>query len=127
MSRHLVALLKAAQKPERLVVGLMSGTSVDAIDVAVCRIGQDGLPVTLVHFGERPYEPALRSTLGNFDILDIRGVAEIHVLIGEAFAAAALAVLKEAGIAPDKVDLIGSHGQTVYHHSNVPGALVPLP
>ena len=46
----------------------------------------------------------------------------MNVLIGEAFAAACLATLEEAGISPEDVDLIGSHGQTIYHHSGVAGA-----
>ena len=44
-------------------------------------------------------------------------------MIGEAFAAACLATLEEAGLSPDDIDLIGSHGQTIYHHSGVAGAI----
>jgi anhydro-N-acetylmuramic acid kinase len=55
--------------------------------------------------------------------LDVRGVAELHVMVGEAFATACLATLEEAGLAPQDIDLIGSHGQTVYHHSGVAGAI----
>ena len=44
-------------------------------------------------------------------------------MIGEAFAAACLATLEEAGLSPEDVDLIGSHGQTIYHHSGVAGAI----
>ncbi len=44
-------------------------------------------------------------------------------MVGEAFAAACLATLEEAGIRPDDIDVIGSHGQTVYHHSGVAGAI----
>ena len=54
--------------------------------------------------------------------LDVRGIAELNVRVGEAFAAACLATLEEASILPAEVDLIGSHGQTVYHHSGVAGA-----
>ncbi len=55
--------------------------------------------------------------------LDVRGIAELNVRLGETFAAACLAALDEASIAPAEVDLIGSHGQTIYHHSGVAGAL----
>jgi anhydro-N-acetylmuramic acid kinase len=55
--------------------------------------------------------------------LDVRGIAELNVRVGEAFAAACLGALDEASIAPAEVDLIGSHGQTIYHHSGVSGAL----
>src|SRR5262249_59730238 len=47
----------------------------------------------------------------------------VNVMVGEAFAAACLATLDEAGFAREEIDVIGSHGQTVYHHSGVAGAL----
>lgn len=106
----------------RLVLGLMSGTSVDAIDVAVARIavakGGVRRRVEVVAAGERQFDPALRGAI--FDAFppntgSIPRLAQLDVLIGEAFAAAALDVLTEAGIAPEQVDLIGSHGQTVFH------------
>ena len=106
----------------RLVVGLMSGTSVDAIDAALIRIGPDSDPerrrIELVTQRETPFDPALRAAI--FDLFPpntgtIARLAQLDVLIGEAFAAATLAMLAEAGIVPEAVDLIGSHGQTVYH------------
>ncbi len=124
MTQHLERLIVAASKPERLVVGMISGTSVDAIDVAVCRIGPGGSPTQLIHFGDRPYPDDLRASLTRLEILDVRDVAELHVRVGESFATAAREVLAEVGIEPSEVDLVGSHGQTIYHHSRVPGALV---
>lgn len=106
----------------RLVLGLMSGTSVDAIDVALARVAlADGgarRRVEVVAAGESPFDPALRRAI--FDtfppnIGSIPRLAQLDVLIGEAFAAAALALLARAGVAPEEVDLIGSHGQTVFH------------
>ena len=55
--------------------------------------------------------------------LDVRGVAELNVMVAEVFAAACLATLRQAGLSADDVDLIGSHGQTIYHHSGVAGAI----
>ncbi len=123
MSRLLKTLLDVAGKPLRTVVGLMSGTSVDSIDVAICRIGPGHAPVRLLHFAERPFDRTLKSRLTRVADLTVRDIAELHVLVGEAFAAACLVVLEEAGLDRDDVDLVGSHGQTVYHHSSVPGAL----
>ena len=104
----------------------MSGTSADSIDVAVCRMtGQGGeAGVELLHYREhrarsRGEAPGASATAG----LDVRGVAELHVMVGEAFAAACLATLEDAGLSPHDIDLIGSHGQTVYHHSGVAGAI----
>lgn len=107
---------------ERLVVGLMSGTSVDAIDAALVRIAPiaDGKRrrVELIAQSATPFDPALRAAI--FDLFPpnsgtIARLAQIDVLLGEAFAAATLGLLASAGITPVEVDLIGSHGQTVYH------------
>jgi anhydro-N-acetylmuramic acid kinase len=118
-------LLERSRKPARLVVGLMSGTSVDSIDVAVCRMTGQGaeVGVELRHYREHPHDPEVKRRLIGPGGLDVRGVAELHVLIGEAFAAACRATLEDAGIPPADVDVIGSHGQTVYHHSGIAGAI----
>ncbi|MGP0063758.1 MAG: anhydro-N-acetylmuramic acid kinase [Isosphaeraceae bacterium] len=109
----------------RIVVGLMSGTSADSIDVAICRMtGQGGdVGVELIGYREHPHDPEVKRRVIGIAGLDVRGVAELNVMIGAAFADACLATLREAGLAPDDVDLIGSHGQTIYHHSGVAGAI----
>lgn len=122
MAGWLENLIAVRDKPSRTVVGLLSGTSADSIDVAVCRIGGSGR-VTLVHYAEHPYDPDLQRQVRAVGALDVRGVAEVHVLVGERFASACLATLFAAGLKTSDVDLIGSHGQTVYHHSSVAGAL----
>lgn len=118
-------LFQRSQKPARLVVGLMSGTSADAIDVAVCRMTGQGrnVGVELLDYREHPHDAEVRRRVIGISRLDVRGIAELNVMIGEAFAAACLATLESVGLAPRDVDLIGSHGQTVYHHSGVSGAI----
>ena len=118
-------LLERGRKPSRMIVGLMSGTSADSIDVAVCRLkGQGGdVAVELLVDREYPHDPEVKRRVIGISGLDVRGIAELHVMVGEAFAAACLATLEAAGLSPQDIDLIGSHGQTVYHHSGVDGAL----
>jgi anhydro-N-acetylmuramic acid kinase len=119
-----------SRKPARTVVGLMSGTSADAIDVAICRIEGGGIPrpghpgarVELLHYEEFPHDPSLQSRIRDFDRQTTRDVAELHVALGVAFAEACLSALRAAAIDPSAVDLIGSHGQTLYHYSTLPGA-----
>ncbi len=125
MTHPLAELLERSRKPARLVVGLMSGTSADSIDVAVCRMtGQGGrVAAELLHYREHPHDPEVRRRVFGIAALDVRGLAELHALVGEAFASACLATLDSAGIPPGEIDLIGSHGQTVYHHSGVAGAI----
>lgn len=118
----------------RLVVGLMSGTSVDAIDAALVRIAPgehaERRRIEVLATRETPFEPALRQAI--FDLFPpntgtIARLAQLDVLIGEAFAAATLTLLTEAGVAPEAVALIGSHGQTVYHATHPPASTDPLP
>ncbi|MFO7322449.1 MAG: anhydro-N-acetylmuramic acid kinase [Chloroflexota bacterium] len=103
-----------------LIVGLMSGTSADGIDAALCEIsGQPPqLNLRLVHALMYPYPEGFQQRILNTCIPELSRVDDICQLnfdMGELFAQAALAVIREAGIDPKSVDLIGSHGQTVWH------------
>ncbi|MFO0907817.1 MAG: anhydro-N-acetylmuramic acid kinase [Isosphaeraceae bacterium] len=121
--RPFLELDRVASKPERLVVGMMSGTSADSIDVAVCRISGDLGGVRLLHYEEHGHDPDDRARILAIREQGVRELAELHVAVAERFAAACLKTLRHAGIEPSEIDLVGSHGQTVYHHSGVPGAL----
>lgn len=125
MSHPFADLLERSHKPSRLIVGLMSGTSADSIDAAICRTTGQGaeVGVELLHYREHAHDPEVKRRVISLADLDVRGVAELHALIGEAFAKAALATIGEAGMKPGDIDLIGSHGQTIYHHSGVDGAI----
>ncbi len=107
-------------KPERLVIGLMSGTSVDGIDAALVRIhgGGPGVRLRLEHFLTVPFEPVEREavfTLFRPESAGVDVLCRANFALGELFARAALKLMVEAGIHANQVDLIGSHGQTVWH------------
>lgn len=109
-----------AARPERLVIGLISGTSVDGIDAALVRIRGGGPGVALVceHFATYPFAPATREAIFRLfrpETSNVVDVCRMNFVLGEAFAAAALRLMAEAGVRPGQVDLIGSHGQTVWH------------
>ncbi len=106
-------------KQERLVLGLLSGTSMDGIDVALVKIKGHGLEtkIELIKFICVPYESSLLEGLVDASSNgSTRLVSELNFLVGEAFAGAALAVIREAGLRVTDIDLIGSHGQTIYHN-----------
>ncbi len=123
MSRALEALLALSRRSSHTVVGMISGTSADSIDVAVCRIVGEPERVELVHYAEQPLDPEIKAAVRSAVRLGVREISQLHVRVGERFAEACLATLARAGLSPRDVDLVGSHGQTVYHHSSVPGAI----
>lgn len=108
------------QQPLR-ILGMMSGTSVDSIDVALCSVQQDSsgrIQAELLGFYEHPISETLRRRIfrafqngpGSLSL-----ICSLNFEIGEAFADAALAFFREQNIDPTSVDAIASHGQTVYH------------
>jgi anhydro-N-acetylmuramic acid kinase len=106
-------------KPERLVIGLMSGTSADGIDAALCRLSGSGesLRAAVVDFACTPYAPDLRAALLALFTPEapVGEVARMNVHLGRLFAGAALNLMRRTGLSPGDVDLIASHGQTVCH------------
>jgi len=94
----------------------MSGTSADGVDVAIVDIGPRG--VKLLAFEMFPHPPALRRQIfGLFDPGKARidDLCHVNFVLGEAFAAALIRLARRSGIALGSIDLVGSHGQTVYH------------
>jgi len=113
------ALACYATKESRLVIGLMSGTSADGIDAALCRVSGSGetMRVSLEAFVCRPYAPEFRRSLMALFTPEARvgDVARVNVALGREFAEAAREVARQAGVALSEVDLIASHGQTICH------------
>lgn len=103
----------------KLVVGLMSGTSIDGIDAAVVRITEKtDLLVELVEFISLPYTPEMRQSIMECcdeKIGTVDKICRLNFQLGESLAESAIQVIKKAGLDLQEVDLIGSHGQTIYH------------
>ncbi|MDW8320627.1 MAG: anhydro-N-acetylmuramic acid kinase [Armatimonadota bacterium] len=102
-----------------MVLGLMSGTSMDGIDAALVRIGESGenLRVETLAFHTTPYPPdvqaeLLRALRGE---VSLAGICHLNFLLGELFADAALHLMREANVAPEHLLCIASHGQTLWH------------
>jgi anhydro-N-acetylmuramic acid kinase len=93
---------------------MMSGTSADGIDVAIVDLGAHGLSVAA--FGTFAYPPAIRRQILMMPEAGMTvDVCRLNFVIGELFAEALLKLCRQAGISVASIDLIGSHGQTVYH------------
>lgn len=119
MSR-LERLMHVATKYSRRIIGIMSGTSLDAIDVAMVRIQKHGLTaqIRLEHFRSFPYPLKIRAVVR--DLFDpkkarIDDICRYDFILGEVFAAAVLRLLDETKIKAASVDLVACAGQTVWH------------
>lgn len=117
--------------PERLVVGLISGTSHDGVDAALVRLTghADGVEAELLSFLCAPYGRELRERVAGAAAMRTPELARLDSDLGEAFAGAALAVVERSPFALEDVHLVGSHGQTVYHEppgSDRPGVTLQL-
>lgn len=115
MSPDLDCLASYPQRPSRLVIGLISGTSADGIDAAVVRFTtrEQATPaIEVLDFRSLPYPPEIRERvmLAAADRLSLRETAVLGTQLGHLFAEAALAVRPAEGC-----HLIASHGQTVCH------------
>lgn len=113
------------------VLGLMSGTSADGIDVALVRISgrPPALGARLEDFTGLAYPPRVRAAilrLAEGNPTTTGEISQLNFLIGELFARAALAALRRFGVPAGRVDLIGSHGQTIYHQG-APGPFLGFP
>ncbi len=97
-----------------LHIGLISGTSVDAVDTVLVDF-ELALP-RIVATREHPIPPRLRQALLGAAARDsLQGVLRLDVSMGEVFAQSAIAILRQSRIPPSSVRAIGSHGQTVLH------------
>ena len=100
-----------------LLLGLMSGTSMDAIDAALLQIGEQGFK--LLDSLEYPLPAATRAAIADLchpGDGEIERMGRLDRELGELFAAASLALLDQAGARADEISAIGCHGQTIRHH-----------
>jgi anhydro-N-acetylmuramic acid kinase len=119
MNAQLAQLLALAERPSRRIVGLMSGTSLDGLDVALCHCTGSGatLQVELERFATVPYEAGLRQRLRAISqpTVSLEEVVLLHAEVARHHAAVVRSCLREWGVGPTEVDLLASHGQTVWH------------
>lgn len=113
-------IVSLLEKPSRLVAGIMSGTSADGVDVALCRISGHGETTAVEQLGFyfEPFAPETRQEilrLASGKAATAADFCRVNFLLGEVYADAVEAMCRQEGIAPADLDLIGSHGQTLWH------------
>ncbi len=104
----------------KLVLGMMSGTSADGIDVALARISgaPPNLNARLLSHASVKYPPALRKEIlrvAEQRPLIAGTLSQLNFRLGELFAGAAIAACRHFRVALSKIALVGSHGQTIFH------------
>jgi anhydro-N-acetylmuramic acid kinase len=105
-----------AAKDKLRVAGLMSGTSADGVGAAIVDIR--GAKVRVLAFDTFPYPRILRAEVLRLcrpETARLDQICHYNHVLGEVFAEAVIKLCEQSGIALDSLDLIGSHGQTIYH------------
>jgi anhydro-N-acetylmuramic acid kinase len=104
----------------RVIIGLMSGTSLDGLDVALCRFKHAGLDtrIELLHFKTVNYSPDFKQELKSVSFkgtVDLQKVTLLNAFIGTYYAELIQQCLAEWNFPATEVDLVASHGQTIFH------------
>lgn len=113
-------LIEIHRKEEKLVIGLMSGTSADGVSAVVVKIRGSGINTKfkILAYNTYPYPESIRRRV--FELFDpntgkVDKICLMNYVLAELFADACFRIVEEAGLSMRDIDLIGSHGQTIYH------------
>lgn len=104
----------------RIIIGLMSGTSFDGLDIALCKFTGSGryTKVLLMNFTTLPFDKTFKEKLKAVfakEMVDQKRLTILNAAIGTYFGELVLRQLAEWHFKAENVDLIASHGQTIYH------------
>ncbi len=120
MNKNISHLCNIASKNSRLIIGLMSGTSLDGLDVALCRFTGSGLQTkidilqfTTVSYNDH-FKNEIRSVFSKRNV-DLEKVCLLNAWVAQQHAMMILECLQKWNVTPEEIDLIASHGQTIYH------------
>ena len=96
-------------------IGVMSGTSLDGVDVALCQIGETQCELAAYH--TYPFPPSLKTEILRLTrtAVTLSEIGRTDHRLGVLFADAINRLMEDAPIGPEAVAAIGSHGQTVWH------------
>ena len=120
MNEGLEKLYAIGKKDSRLILGLMSGTSLDGLDVALCEIEGNGIntKLRLLQFATISYEDDFKEEVRSIfskQNISLEKLCLLNEWIGIKHAAMVNGCLQSWNILKENVDLIASHGQTIYH------------
>jgi len=135
MNPGINALYEIANKSKRMILGLMSGTSLDGLDIALCEFEGTGLHTKfqLKQFVSLPYSAEFKANIQAVfakEQIHFPSLSTLNAEIGLKHAELILSALQSWGIKTEEIDLIASHGQTVMHrpmrHGNQPNSTLQI-
>jgi anhydro-N-acetylmuramic acid kinase len=135
MNPGIETLYKIANKSKRMILGLMSGTSLDGLDIALCEFEGSGLSTKfqLKQFVSLPYSSEFKESIQavfSKEQIHFPSLSTLNAEIGIKHAELILNAIQSWGIKPGEIDLIASHGQTVMHrpmrHGNQPNSTLQI-
>lgn len=120
MNPSIKKLADLAEKKSRIIIGLMSGTSLDGLDIALCKVSGsgEGTSVDLLEFTTIPYSEEIRHELKKITSVEnvkLKEVSYWHTKLAHLHANMILKALEDWKVESNEVDCIASHGQTIYH------------
>jgi anhydro-N-acetylmuramic acid kinase len=132
MNPNLSRLFEIAQKPARRIIGLMSGTSMDGLDIALCRFIGSGSQTQLVleHFETVDFSEDTKDEIRRIFAkkeIDFQHLCLLNPWIGQLHGQLVLQSLAKWKILPSEIDIVASHGQTVFHAPKILHKLSKFP
>lgn len=120
MLKNIEHLYRISQKSKRHIIGLMSGTSLDGLDIALCEISGFGsnTRVTLKHFITFDYSDDVKNKIREVfakEQVSLEYLTLLNPWIGQYHGKLINQALKKWQVNPIEIDAIASHGQTIYH------------
>lgn len=120
MNQNVAQLYQIAQKKTRNIIGLMSGTSLDGLDVAHCKVNDYGenTSVSIINFETIDYSEDTKLEIKKVfakSTIDFQHLILLNEWLGNLHAEIIVQCLTKWHIDPKEIDLIASHGQTVMH------------
>ena len=120
MNSNIKSLYELSNKSHRRVIGLMSGTSIDGLDVVDCICHGTGMDtkIEILHFETVAYQENFKKEIKSIfskRAVDLQKVCLLNSWVAEHHANIIIDCLKKWKVESDSIDLIASHGQTIYH------------
>ena len=114
------SFLKLLNKSERVIIGTLSGTSMDGVDVVLTKISGNNVKtdIQVIDFYTNSYPDLLKDLIIKSSVIssgNVETICKLNFYLGHFFAESINKFIKIKNLTPENIDLIGSHGQTIYH------------